>query len=103
MSGSLVVVAYEMCAPPVQGVSLIDPNIPLITRSTLKRENTPIPIIAMDLLGINTVWALALSASQQGSSGAIVVHNNLSQIAGRHFSRGLSNNQHKRYGVILLS
>ena len=41
MSGSLVVVVYEMCAPPVQGVSLIDPNIPLITRSTLKHENTP--------------------------------------------------------------
>jgi len=55
VSGSLVVVVYEMCAPPVQGVSLIDPNIPLITRSTLKHENTPIPILAMDLLGINTV------------------------------------------------
>jgi len=55
VSGSLVVVVYEMCAQPVRGVSLIDSNIPLITRSTLKHENTPIPILAMDLLGINTV------------------------------------------------
>ena len=55
MSGSLVVVVYEMCAQSVQGESLIDHSIPQITRSTLKYENTPISIQAMDLLGINTV------------------------------------------------
>jgi len=55
VSGSLVVVVYEMCAQSAQGVSLVDHNIPLITRFTLKHENTPIPILAMGLLGINTV------------------------------------------------